>query len=280
MKITVTGATGFIGKAVLKEFKALGIPINGITRNNPDIIEKLGHTPIILDIKNPKTDIFDVIGKPDILIHLAWDGLKNYNSPHHYEVEYPAHYLFLKNLIMQGLRNIIVAGTCLEYGIKYGPISETCLCNPTTPYGFAKDALRRSLEFLRDRKAFNFTWMRIFYLYGDEQPNHTLFGQLRKAVQEGREYFDMSYGDQLRDYMEVREVARIIVKLALMQKNIGVINICSGKPVSVRSLVESWLAKNNFNIKLNLGAFPMPSYESKAFWGDDSKLKALLSHHE
>ena len=77
----------------------------------------------------------------------------------------------------------------------------------------------------------------------------------------------MSGGEQLRDYLSVVDVARQIVKLAMAESEIGSVNICSGKPISVRRLVEQWLEENKWEIDLNLGYYPYPSYEPMAFWG-------------
>ena len=54
----------------------------------------------------------------------------------------------------------------------------------------------------------------------------------------------------------------------MAQHDIGAVNICSGKPISVRRLVEQWLDENNYKIELNLGHYPYPDYEPMAFWGE------------
>jgi dTDP-6-deoxy-L-talose 4-dehydrogenase (NAD+) len=86
----------------------------------------------------------------------------------------------------------------------------------------------------------------------------------------------MSSGEQLRDYLPVEEVARLIVSLALSKKGLGVINVCSGEPVSIRSLVQGWVRTFDETIKLNCGYYPIPDYEPTAFWGDRSKLGEFL----
>jgi dTDP-6-deoxy-L-talose 4-dehydrogenase (NAD+) len=53
------------------------------------------------------------------------------------------------------------------------------------------------------------------------------------------------------------------------------INCCSGKPVSIKNLVESYLEKKKHNMKLNLGFYPYPDYEPMEFWGDNCKLQKI-----
>jgi len=149
---------------------------------------------------------------------------------------------------------------------------------PNNPYGHAKDCLRRELEFLQKQYSFGLTWTRLFYMYGDGQPATTLYSQLKQAVIRRDGIFNMSGGEQLRDYLPATAVASFIVDLALHGSNVGVVNVCSGKPISVRKLVEGWLHENNWEITLNLGHYPYPEYEPLAFWGDRSKLDSVLQH--
>ena len=86
----------------------------------------------------------------------------------------------------------------------------------------------------------------------------------------------MSGGEQLRDYLPVEKIAEYIVKIALQKKVTGIINTCSGKPVSIKKLVNDYLAKKSKNIELNLGYYPYPEYEAMEFWGGTDKLKKAI----
>jgi dTDP-6-deoxy-L-talose 4-dehydrogenase (NAD+) len=243
-------------------------PVNSIL-NDIDLVQ--------VDLNNPPQNAFDVIGRPDVLIHLAWGGLPNYRSLHHFEHELPIQYRFLSGLVRSGLSGLVVAGTCFEYGMQSGQLSEAMEAYPDNPYGFAKDTLRRQLEYLRKSQPFALTWTRLFYLYGDGQAESSLLPQLKLAVEQGHGVFNMSGGEQLRDYLSVIDVAKNLVTVALNRADIGVLNLCSGKPISVRKLVEDWIDENNWNINLNLGHYPYTDYEPLAFWGDRRKLDNFLS---
>lgn len=269
MKVAITGAAGFLGNYVLSELQSQrNIEIIAIIRpGRTNLIDTDKIKYKYLDIANPPENVFDIIGKPDVLIHLAWGGLPNYHSLHHYEIELPAHYTFLKMLVTQGLKTLVIPGTCFEYGMQSGPLSSDMETQPDNAYGFAKDTLRKQLQFFQKTADFNFIWARLFYMYGAGQAETSLYSQLCKAVENGEKKFKMSGGEQLRDYMSVSEVARQIVMLAKQEKNIGVLNICSGRPQSVRSLVLQWIEDNNWDITLELGYYPYPDYEPMAFWG-------------
>lgn len=277
MKIAVTGGSGFVGQHVLAELVRRQITTVATTRDSANL-EEWGRTVqiVVMDMAQPGPDAYIRLGRPDILIHLAWDGLPNYQSSHHFSVELPRQYKFLKDLIDAGLSAILATGTCFEYGMQSGSLSEEAASLPENPYGSAKDSLRRQLEILSLTHHFAFTWARLFYIYGEGQSGHSLYAQLKSAVSRGDRSFNMSGGEQLRDYLPVREVARLIVELAVLHTHAGTVNVCSGKPVSVRKLVEDWCVENDWDIELNLGHYPYPDYEPMAFWGNRRYLDTLL----
>ena len=92
----------------------------------------------------------------------------------------------------------------------------------------------------------------------------------------GQTVFNMSGGEQVRDYLPVNEVAARCVTLLEHPECHGVVNVCSGEPISVLRLVERHLASRGASIQLNLGHYPYPANEPMAFWGDASRLEAIL----
>ena len=277
MKVAVTGASGFVGRHVMEELGRQSVEVIAVTRDKTRCSGFSSNVRIVeMDISQPSDMIFAQLERPDVLIHLAWDGLPNYKSLHHFEVELPKHYYFLKKLIESGLSSLVVAGTCFEYGMQSGSLSEERKTNPVNPYGYAKDALHRQLDFLKILTPYRLIWGRLFYLYGEGQPVGSLYSQFLNTVLRREPEFNMSGGEQLRDYLPVSIAAHLLVRLALTGNDLGSVNICSGNPISVRCLVEQWLHDGNLSIHLNLGHFTYPDYEPLAFWGDSKKLMGLL----
>lgn len=277
MKIAVTGANGFVGRHVLTALKRQKISCVAVDLHPPEE----AHAPLAdewlqMDIHNPPADVFDRLGRPDSCIHLVWSGLDNYKSLRHFEHELPGQYRFLSTLIRQGLPSLIVTGTCFEYGMQSGALNEQMATQPTNPYGFAKDMLRRQLQFLRADHHYAFTWCRLFYLYGEGQASKSLWSQLNMAVKHGDTRFPMSGGLQVRDYLPIPTVAAHLVSLAEAGSDIGTVNLCSGQPISVRDLVEGWIAANGWQIKPEFGCYPYPDYEPMEFWGSAEKLTYWL----
>lgn len=282
MKVLVTGATGFIGSYVIEELLKRGHSVVATATSEEKAASKAWFSKVAFAShsigEEGEEDLFNKFGRPDKMIHLAWQGLPNYKAPFHFEENLPRQYFFLKKLVAQGLKDITVTGTCYEYGMKTGCLPETMVPDPANSYAIAKNSLRLFLEQLQQQHPFVFKWARLFYMYGEGQHPNSLLPQLKRALDAGDEVFNMSGGMQVRDYLPVEKVAEYIVTIALQDKITGIINCCSGRPITVKQLVEEYLATQQKNIRLNLGYYPYPDYEPMEFWGDAGKLQSISQH--
>lgn len=281
MKVLVTGATGFIGNHVVNELVKRGYNVIATSASKEkaaksEWFDKVTYIPFDLGSFDNGINYHTFFGESNIMIHLAWEGLPNYKSSFHEEINLPRHCFFLTNLVENGLTDLTVTGTCFEYGMQEGGLKEDDLVKPTNPYGIAKDKLRRRLEELARQKPLSLKWVRLFYMFGKGQNPNSLLSQLNKALDNHEASFNMSGGKQLRDFLPVEKVAEYIVGIALQKKVNGVINCCSGEPITVKQFVENYLEKKGRHISLNLGHYPYPDYEPMYFWGDNSKLKTIL----
>jgi nucleoside-diphosphate-sugar epimerase len=281
MKVLVTGATGFIGYHVIHELLGRNCEVVATDIDSTKAVEKDWYNRIrfvqhIIGEEKKDENLYKKFHQPDMLIHLAWQGLPNYKSLFHFEEVLPKQYVFLKKLNEDGLKDLTVAGTCFEYGMKSGCLNEEMLPEPANPYALAKNTLRLFLEELKKISAFNFKWVRLFYLYGKGQNPKSLLAQLDTALENNDAVFNMSGGQQIRDYLPVSEVATNLVSVALQNKVTGIVNCCSGQPITVEELVKQYLIKKNKSIQLNLGYYPYPDYEPMEFWGDSTKLESIV----
>lgn len=281
-KVLVSGSTGFVGDYVVKELLKRGHEIVATSAHLNNAIQK-GWYPYVTYIPfnfaqyDENIDYFSLFGNPDILIHLAWEGLPNYKDQFHVEVNFPRHLAFLTNLIRNGLKDLTVSGTCLEYGKQEGCLIEELPSRPETSYAVSKNLLRLALEQLQPQFPFNFKWIRLFYMYGKGQNPNSLFSQLENAIKNGSTAFNMSGGEQKRDYLKVEEVAENITSIALQTKIKGIINCCSGIPITIKELVSQFIEEKHSSIKLNFGYYPYTDYEPMSFWGDKTKLNSIIS---
>ena len=266
-KVIVTGATGFIGQHLVPLLLSHGFDVTAISRD----VRKAKSFEWFDAVKFVSMDISEDVRNLDIssgmsLIHLAWSDLSNYNSAVHFEYNLPQSYNFIKSCINSGVSQVLVSGTCFEYGFQSGPIASNTKTCPNNPYGFSKDILRQQLEFLSKERSFCLQWARLFYMYGEGQNPKSVLSQLDNAIENGQAIFNMSGGEQLRDYLPIKAATHQLFDLYVSGRE-GIYNLCSGKPISVRRLVEERTRERAANIKFNFGYYPYSSHEPMAFWG-------------
>jgi nucleoside-diphosphate-sugar epimerase len=277
MRVAITGASGFVGRHVLRVLQSRDLDIVVASRTSGrSFVENARTKIVLLNIADELPDPYRLMGAPDVLVHLAWGGLPNYQSCMHTEAELPAQLRFLDACLASGLKRLVVTGTCFEYGKTSGEISETRRTDPCTQYGIAKDSLRKHLEELKSRHPFQFVWLRLFYLYGSGQSKNSLYSLLTAAIDRGDAEFDMSGGEQVRDYLPIQEAARIIGEIALSSIDAGILNVCSGIPTTVRELTQAWIAARQSSIALNFGRIPYSEIEPMSFWGNRGKLDTVM----
>lgn len=274
MKITITGAGGYIGKHLTDQLRNEGHKITAIGLNLDNIKDQT--------VVKKEIDIFDQRYKfkseynsPDVLIHLAWQDGFIHNSPTHI-TSLPKHFVFLKNLIDQGLKHIVVMGSMHEIGFFEGKIDENTPTNPKSFYGIAKNSLRQILESYILDKDVTLQWIRGFYIYGDDYSNHSIFTKILEAENRKEQLFPFNSGKNQYDFIDIKDLVKQIAKVSTQTKISGIINCCSGKPVPLKNKVEEFLIKNKLKIKLDYGKFPDRPYDSKIIYGDTNKINQIM----
>lgn len=273
MRVLVTGATGFIGRQIVcRLLNEPGVQVIASGRNRAKAAGETwyGHAEFIeYDLKQELPH--PLLTNYDIVIHAAWEDYKAIRSLHHIETQIFYHISLLRNLMDHGVHTIVGIGSGFEFGLREGPQDDDDPTMPASPYALAKDTLHRFLAMMAKSRGVRFQWLRPFNLYGGGQHPESLFGQLDAALKRGDDSFNMSGGEQLRDYLDVKTAADFIVRLALNPTASGAINCSAGQPVSVRALVERYVAERGGSIHLNLGHYPYSSLEPMAVWGSNRK---------
>jgi nucleoside-diphosphate-sugar epimerase len=276
-KVLVTGASGFIGRHCLPLLVAQGYEVHALCRH-PLSIENL-------DVIWHQVDLFDRVAlqasiaiiRPSHLLHLAWyavpgkywTGLENF--------QWVQVSLDLVGIFVEcGGKRIIAAGSCAEYDWSYG----YCQANitpiaPQTPYGTCKQAFSLMLNSYARQTDVSCVWGRIFWLYGQyEDPNRLVSSVIKSLL--GNRLAQCSAGNQIRDFLYVRDVADILVRL-LGADLVGTIDIGSGIPISIRNLVE-YIANrlDRFDL-IQFGAIPNNSQEAPLVVANPTRLRTELN---
>lgn len=277
MRVVVTGAGGYMGRFVVRELLKRGHEVIAVDLHYKEVDSRAKYSDVA--IFSGDRDIFNQLERPDLCIHLAWQDGFIHNSPKHME-NISNHFLFLKNMIEGGCKRIAVMGTMHEIGSWEGCVTADTPCKPLSQYGVAKNALRQSLLLLAADKDVNIYWLRAFYIVGDDWRNSSVFTKLLEANDIGQRKFPFTTGSQKYDFIEIRELARQIVAASTQDQYTGIINVCSGEPVSLRDKVNAFIAEKGLDIELEYGAFPERPYDSRVIYGDNKIIKKILQIDE
>jgi len=266
-RVLVTGASGFVGRAVLQPLRARGFEVHGTARGGspPEAAGCAWHRADLLDLRQRRA-LLDEVG-PSHILHLAW-----YAVPGRYWTA-PENTLWLEAsldliALSHGMR-VVMAGTCAEYDWSWnGIFRESDPCRPSTPYGQAKLAVRKALAAARGDSA----WGIIFFPFGPHEAATRLVPSVASALLKG-EMARCTHGAQVRDFLFVEDLGDAFAAL-LSSPLQGALNLASGVGRSIRSLVERLRAK--LGGEIDFGALPSPSGDPPRLVADVRRLHEEL----
>ena len=259
-RILLTGATGFVGRQILKVLESQGhktrIVVRPGWRKRIEISNKLTQVVETSDLCHETFDWWcDVLKDINIIIHSAW-----YAEPEKYLTS-PKNLDHLINVLQLAkaanaaqIKRFVGLGTCIEYQLTDEILTLDTPLEPTTPYSAAKVAAYHSLLQYFTHTDINFLWCRLFYLYGEGEDVRRLVPYLHEKLSRG-EVADLSSGVQIRDFIDVKDAAKMIVEGAFSQKT-GAANICTGEGRSVKKLAQEIASIYGREDLLNFGARP------------------------
>lgn len=274
MKILVTGANGYLGSGIVKSIIETGNDVIAVDFAVDHVDKRaIRLTCNLFELADP----FNYFGKPDVLLHLAWrDGFVHYSNAHIEDL--PKHYEFIKKMAESGCKHIAVMGSMHEIGFFEGSVNENTPCHPTTPYGVGKNALRDLTEMICKEQNIIFQWLRGYYIVGNSKYGSSIFSKITAAVEEGKKEFPFTLGQNQYDFIDYLDFCNQVAAAVNQNQEQGIINICSGRPEKLADRVERFIKDNHYDIKLQYGVYPDRPYDSKAIWGDNTKIEKIMNN--
>jgi nucleoside-diphosphate-sugar epimerase len=265
--IALVGSNGFIGNAIRQG--------GGYSRYTC-----YSHAPgpheIYFDLNN-KESWQELIHKGHSkAIILAWPGLDSYSDLAHITKNLPNTIELITGLISSGLQDLVVAGTCYEYGTQSGCLHPDAPTTPVTMYGVAKDSLNRSLAILSKESGLRFCWARIFYPYGTNQRETSLLPSLIRASKSANKAIQLGNPELIRDFSTVEHIASQLIKLVESNTLSGNFNCGSGIPITLKGFVEMCIVKYNLEVNPIYGKVATRPWEPQCCWADLSNWEESL----
>jgi len=239
--IAITGANGFVGRHVLNHLLRENHNIKILVRKSKIRNQYQPNIKVIElnDLFHEKAETLKQILKGvEILIHLAW-----YTEPNQYltsplNIDCLTGTLNLaKAFVEAGGRRFIGIGTCFEYDTDQCLLSINTPLKPKSIYAASKASAFQLLTQIFSVSGVEFSWCRLFYLYGDGEDTRRLVAYIKQKLSIG-ETVELTSGNQIRDFLDVQDAAKMIVEESLGSLQ-GPINICSGIPITIRQIAEN-----------------------------------------
>lgn len=276
MKILVTGANGYLGQGIVRKILDMGYEVVATDFSMENIDNRANKVECdLFSIEKP----YEYFEKPDVLLHLAWkDGFVHYSDAHINELS--KHYYFIQKMAKSDIKTISVMGSMHEIGFYEGSIDENTPCNPESFYGIAKNALREITKLYCKQNNKNYQWLRGYYIVGNSEYGSSIFSKITSSAKVGKKSFPFTMGLNQFDFIDYKDFCMQVASCVVQSEVNGIINICSGRPEKLADRVERFIKENGYDIKLEYGAFPDRPYDSKAVWGNSSKIERICNNQK
>lgn len=273
-KVLVTGAGGYLGSHVVGALADRGIAVVAVQRR-PGHADPRAET-LVCDFASLDAQRLAELGPIDRVIHLAWTDGFSHNAASHID-NLPVHVRFAQAVAAAGVRQFVGMGSMHEIGYWEGAINDRTPTAPRSLYGIAKNALREAARLATEQANGTFLWLRAYYILGDDLRNQSLFSKILGWEAEGKATFPLNSGKNRYDFIDVRDLAEQVANAALQSEVAGIVECCTGRPVSLRDQVERFIAEHGLAIRPEYGAFPERPYDSPGVWGDPSRINAIIA---
>ncbi len=271
--VLVTGGTGFIGRHTLnklcKEFDQVYAVYRGDTLSTS--YKNLTWYKADLLSTSDIDNLFKEIS-PSHLLHLAWYAEHGKYGHSELNINWLSSSLHLiRRFKESGGKRVVCAGTCFEYDLNYGFLSE--YLTPLTPdliYGVSKKSLYEMVRSYSSVTGLSSAWGRVFYLYGPHEVPGRLVASVIQSMLNNQSA-KCSSGEQKKDFLHVYDVADAFVQI-LKSKIEGPINIGSGDAVSVKDIVLKIGEITGKKDLIEIGALPSRKNEKPLIQADTRRL--------
>jgi nucleoside-diphosphate-sugar epimerase len=279
--LLVLGGTGFLGNALVNEAIKRDYKVFVLCRSKPELSKRHeGVTYLKADIARYKDVKLQILNQNiNYVVNLCGDiSHVKYRSGGAEVID--AHLQGIFNVIRcinwESLKCFVQVGSSDEYGDAIAPQREDMACSSMASYSFAKNSATNFMKMLNNTELFPGIILRPFLVYGPGQSKNRFLPQVINACLKGLP-FKTTYGNQLRDFCYVGDFINGVFSALQSKGCFGeVINLASGIPVSIRSVIQE-VIKLVGGGEPQYGAIKYKPFENMALYADIEKAKKMLN---
>ncbi|MCP4900833.1 MAG: GDP-mannose 4,6-dehydratase [bacterium] len=292
MRILITGVTGFVGSYLAEHLleRQTDAEVWGLVRwsSKRDQLGPLEDVVRLVDAD--LTDASSLVramqaARPDVVFHLA--GASTVASSWTTPAE-----IFNVNTIGQihlfeAMRTLniepitVIASSAEAYGrtgSTSSPLDEAAPFEPVSPYGVSKAAQDLLAQQYFAGYALPTVRLRLFNHTGPRRPDRFVassFARQIAAIERGEQPPRLLVGDlnAVRDFTDVRDIARAYWLAAMHGKPGEAYNVCSGKPVSIRSLLDRLMVFTEEEVEIQVDPGRLRAAEITRLYGSATRFK-------
>jgi nucleoside-diphosphate-sugar epimerase len=277
-RVLVTGASGFVGAAVVRQLVAEGRQVAVLLRESSDpwrfasIMTKITVVRGDLRYLDAVTDAL-VAFAPQAVAHLAWEGVKGADRNYPIQLANVQATFSIYQLAKRiGASYFVGLGSQAEYGPCSGRIHESTATRPTTVYGATKLCTGLALDRLAAAEGFAFGWLRLFSTYGRTDDPSWLIPYVTIQLLRGK-CPALTAAEQIWDYLHIEDVATAVI--AAMDKQVrGIYNLGSGRAVPLNQIISTVRDQIDRGLPLGFGQIPYRTDQVMHLEADISALNA------
>ncbi len=279
MKLFITGASGFVGAATLRQALGAGHEVAAPLRPDREAARLI---PFAGRYRRFDLDLRDGPGltaaihefRPDAVLHLAWSGVGNKTRFERLQItdNVETSCVLAEAAVSAGATAFIGMGSQGEYGAA-SSMHEDALPAPTSLYGAAKIAALYLTRQLAAQAGLRHAWLRLFSTYGPQDNEGWLIPMLIVEMLAGRRP-RTTLGTQSWDWLHVDDVARAILSVATAPAAEGIFNLGSGQAIAVREVIERIRDLAAPGMELVFGEVPFRPDQVMYMKADITRLKA------
>lgn len=281
-KLLIIGAAGFTGRHFIKyldknnitsQYELILVDVNKIDDNHTFYSADVTNREVLSALLN---DI-----KPHIIVNLM--GLMlgdDFSKFYSCNIEVPRtileHAVYNSQVI-----KILLIGSAAEYGyVQENPVNEQYVRNPITPYGLSKVIQQDVANYYYRKFNVPVVIARTFNFWGEGISNKLAIGAWREKIANAKDGDTILFGnlESFRDFLTVEQVVDIYWKLICNAPAGEVYNVCSGKPIKMRTLLDEVIAESGKKIIVQVDKSLYKKDDLPIIYGDNTKLKLLLQN--